>query len=168
MKHSSPVVAGPRLPQRETKPSGPSEPGVLKTDPWAQYKSSQSSSQGTIAQPMPTGTVQQKLQVQDDKIANIADELNKLKSSHQQLGQDMQHRVEQLQASLDTSEASFTKQLGQVKTDLESSFQTALQAQQQSIVSGFQELKNMFQQTQEAKGVRRSHLQMESDNDANM
>lgn len=73
----------------------------------------------------------------------------------------MQQKVDQLQTSLDTSEASLTQQLGQVKIDLETSFQSALQAQQHSIANGFQDLTAMFQQTQETKGVRRSHQQME-------
>ena len=82
MKRTSPVVAGPRLPQRESKPTGTVDPGMPKTDPWAQYKPTQGAIQAANAPRTPTGTVQHKLQVQDDKIANIAEELSKLKSSH--------------------------------------------------------------------------------------
>ena len=169
IKHSSPVIAGPRLPQlTDPKSQGATESGLLKVDPWAQYKSAQGNQSTNSAPMLPTGTIQQKMQLQDDKIANITDELNKLKNSQQQLGEEMHQRVDQLQTSLDTSKTSFTQQLGQVKTDLESSFQSALQAQQQSIANGFQDLKNMFLQTQESKGVRRSHHEMDANADASM
>ena len=169
LKPASPVVAGPRLPQlSDGKAQGNADAGILKTDPWAQYKSTQGNAPPSNTQMLPTGTLQQKMQVQDDKIAGITEELNKLKNSHQQLGQEMHQRVDQLQTSLDTSKTEFTQQLGQVKTDLEASFQSALQAQQQSIANGFQDLKALFQQTQETKGVRRSHQQMVEDADATM
>lgn len=164
---------GARLPQIADSKSAPSQdPWGSKNDPWSQYKPTTGSgvvNASTVAPPT-TGYVQQKLQQQDDKIATLTEDLQKLRASQSDLGTHLEKRVDKVNVTLEETKKTFASQLTQLQRDIESSLQGALQTQNQSITSGFKELKTMMQQQQEQRATphRRSRDEMQRDDDADM
>lgn len=98
----------------------------------------------------------------------MCEEVQKLKMSHQTFAENMDQRVNSVAQTVEEQKTEFANQLHQVKLDLESSFQKAIQAQNNNISSGFQDIKNMFQQSQIRQGTRRSLDEMEAGSDQNM
>lgn len=172
-KNPPPVIAGARLPQIADSKSAPSQdPWGLKNDPWSQYKPTTGSGgvNTSAVAPPTTGYVQQKLQQQDDKIATLTEDLQKLRASQSDLGTHLEKRVGKVNDTLEETKKTFANQLTQLQRDIESSLQGALQTQNQSITSGFKELKAMMQQQQEQRATpqRRSHEEMQRDDDTEM
>ena len=154
-KQRSAIVAGPRLP----KITDSREKDQLQIrDPWASYQPTMSNS-GQTAVPVQSqsapssGLMQTRLQQQDDKLAAMCEEVQKLKMSQQKLADGMDQRVTDVANTVEQQKVEFTNQLQQMKLDLENSFQKAVQTQNANISSGFQDIKNMFQQTQSKMGA---------------
>lgn len=170
-KPKSAIIAGPRLPK--IADSKGKDQLQLK-DPWAGYIPTGQTHQivaaaSSTSQGIPTsGVMQSKLQQQDDKIAAMCEEVQKLKVSQQKLAENMTQKVNDVTQTVENHKTEFTNQLQQVKLDLENSFQKAIQSQNTNIATGFQDIKNMFQQSQVNKGVRRSLEQMEAEEDQSM
>ena len=170
-RQRSAIVAGPRLP----KLAESTGKDLLQIkDPWASYKPSgtiQSTAvmAPTSSQNVPTsGLMQTRLQQQDDKLAAVCEEVQKLKISQQKFADNIDQRVTAVTQTVEQQKNDFANQLQQVKLDLESSFQQAIQSQNSNIASGFQDIKNMFQQSQAKQGTRRSLQEMEAEGDHNM
>lgn len=170
-KPKSAIIAGPRLPKL-ADPKGKDQ--LQMKDPWAGYIPTGQSQHISVAtssssQGAPTsGVMQTKLQQQDDKIAAMCEEVQKLKVSQQKMAENMNQKVADVTKTVENQKTEFSNQLQQVKLDLENSFQKAIQSQNNNIASGFQDIKNMFQQSQTNKGVRRSLEQMEAEEDQHM
>ena len=170
-KPKSAIIAGPRLPKL-ADPKGKDQ--LQMKDPWAGYIPTGQSQRISVAtssssQGAPTsGVMQTKLQQQDDKIAAMCEEVQKLKVSQQKMAENMNQKVADVTKTVENQKTEFSNQLQQVKLDLENSFQKAIQSQNNNIASGFQDIKNMFQQSQTNKGVRRSLEQMEAEEDQHM
>ena len=170
-RQRSAVVAGPKLP----KLSDHKDKDQLQIkDPWASYKPTMTvsnrngmttSSQSSVP---PSGMMQTRLQQQDDKLAAMCEEVQKLKVSQQKLSEGIDQKVNHVANTVEQQKAEFTNQLQQMKLDLESSFQKAVQAQNVNIASGFQDIKNMFQQNQAMQETRRNLDQMNDGSDETM
>ena len=137
-------------------------------DPWASYTplTNMPSASG-INEPKTDATIgpyQHRLQQQDDKIQALSEELQTIKQSQQDNMKQIDDKFDHVHELIDTTNTSFTQQMQQVKTDLQSTFQQAINQQNTSIQTGFAEIKAMFQQR---TSVRRTREDME-DGDTSM
>lgn len=137
-------------------------------DPWASYTplTNMPSASG-INEPKTDATIgpyQHRLQQQDDKIQALSEELQTIKQSQQDNMKQIDDKFDHVHELIDTTNTSFTQQMQQVKTDLQSTFQLAINQQNTSIQTGFAEIKAMFQQR---TSVRRTREDME-DGDTSM
>ncbi len=173
-KSTHPIVAGARLPQIADSKSSTTnlDPWTSKGDPWSQYRPSSAitSPSAPAVAPPTTGYVQQKLQQQDDKIATLTEDLQKLRTAQSEMGSHLEQRVDKVNQTLEDTKQIFAGQLTQLKSDIETSLQGALKTQNQNITSGFNELKLMMQQQQEQRSApqRRTREKMQRDGDTEM
>ena len=164
------VVAGARL---DSRPVNQSSSQQLTGDPWANawanYKPTTSSvNNGTSAPKTPEigiGSVQQHLQSQDDKIQKMADDIADLQKSQQTSKVEVDGKLNQLAEGIEHAQQNFQTQMQQLKGDLESSFAQALATQNQSINTGFQDLKKMFQEQRTPAARRGRDQQSAGDED---
>ena len=162
-RQKSAVIAGPRLPKLADNKE---KDQLQQKDPWAGYRPTTTSVVGPIAAPAASqstpapGIMQTRLQQQDDKIAAMCEEVQKLKMSHQKFADGFEQKVQDVASTVEQQKVEFTNQMQQMKVDLENSFHKAVQVQNNNIASGFQDIKNMFQQSQTRQGTRRNLEEM--------
>ena len=156
-KTQSIVVAGAK-----DVPKPVHQSDMIAHDPWASYTPithlPTTSGVNEVKSESTPGPYQHRLQQQDDKIQALSDELQQVKQTQQQTVKQMDDKFDQVHEMIDTTNASFSQQMQQVKADLQSTFQQAISQQNSSIQSGFAELKSMFQQR---TSVRRTREDME-------
>ena len=80
--------------------------------------------------------------------------------SHQKFADGFEQKVQDVASTVEQQKVEFTNQMQQMKVDLENSFHKAVQVQNNNIASGFQDIKNMFQQSQTRQGTRRNLEEM--------
>ena len=164
-KPSPAIVAGIK-PDSKAGPSGAQN--QLTTDPWANawanYKPTTPAMNSSV-NPSKTveigvGSVQQHMQKQDDKIQKMAEEIADLQKTHQAAKGEVDGKLSQLAEGIEKTQQNFQTQMQKLKGDLESSFAQAIASQNQSINTGFQDIKKMFME-QRNPATRRSHDQVE-------
>lgn len=163
------VIAGPKLPKLSEK----EHDQLFEHDPWAAYKGTQSvvnpqTSTGSHSAAS-SGVTQSKFQQQDDKITAVMEEVSKIKLAQQKMEENVDIQIQKVSETVEHQKNTFAQQLQQMKVDLESSFQQAVNTQNCNITAGFQEIKQMFQQASDrTPAVRRNRDQMQDESDAAM
>ena len=159
------VVAGGKPEMKQTVQSTSHH---LSQDPWANawanFKPTTvgvvHNAQGAKPAEPGIGSVQQHLQIQDDKIQKMVDDIAEIQKTQQASKVEVDGKLHQLSESIENTQQNFQSQMQRLKGDLEASFAQALATQNQSINSGFQDLKKMFME-QRIPATRRGRDQVD-------
>ena len=141
----APIVAGPRTPK--TFQDTTSQPALLQTDPWAQYKGIRQPPIPPAPQPRSVaGPSETRLQQQDDKIDAIEKQIQQL-AQHQE---KQSTQIDDIQKDIQQSEHRIADQvrqsIGEVRNELAHSVRDAMNQQSKQFEDNMKDLRLLFQQ----------------------
>eukprot|EP00438_Fugacium_kawagutii_P027555 Skav207074 [mRNA] locus=scaffold1909:297835:302331:+ [translate_table: standard] len=139
-----PILAGPR-PSMKTQPKGSNNSVPLIGDPWARYEgpkpqSIPSSNPGSGS----AGPVEQRMQLQDDRLSKIEEVLAQDRAQVKELQADLQKKDQEMRTHVD-------QRLVELRNEIDTGFSRAIQQQAKNFDSSMQELKQLLIQSQKRK-----------------
>ena len=139
---SSPIMAGPKPLQKNSR--NVSQPTARALDPWANYVGTAA----TVADKPATGPTANKFQQHEQRMQQIEETLTQLKQD--QLAQHQAQEDFQLRLETETKQRELSMQqhiearLDTLRTELDQSFTSALQAQSQHFDTNLSEIKQLL------------------------
>eukprot|EP00438_Fugacium_kawagutii_P014627 Skav234628 [mRNA] locus=scaffold171:195924:199841:+ [translate_table: standard] len=148
---SSPIIAGPQ-PSRSVKASPPaSDSSMLSGDPWANFVGTQGNSGIKDAHRATPGPIEQRFAGQETRLQQLEQKIEGLQQSQQAQQEDFQKFAHEVQSSERSNRQYLETTLQSFRSEINNSFNQAVQQQGRHFDSSMQELKALLISTTKRK-----------------